>query len=80
MFYLIPNAEVVIVNRGMYRSAPLYERANVHNEAINRKEVYAKIGAGFVKLRPRGHTSNGAKWEQIVGIAYEERALDLVRV
>lgn len=80
MFYRIPDAECVIVNRGIYRNAPLFERAITKGIPNCKAEVYAKIGSGYVKLRPRGHTSTGAKWEQIVGIAYEERAIDLVRV
>lgn len=82
MFYRIPDAEVVIVNRGIYRNAPLYQRAvsSKSGPFPIRGEVYAKIGSGYVKLRPRGHTSNGAKWEQIVGIYYDEGPLVLERV
>ena len=53
-FTIIPEAQAVIVVRGVYRQVPLFERGG---------KIYAKIGNGFVRLMQGGGMSTPAgKW------------------
>jgi len=73
LFHLIPDVQVVLRNRGVYRQAKLYHR---------RRAVYAGWGSGFIKLLPSGNTSvpNACydklpEHDQIVPHAFEIRYL-----
>jgi len=66
-FSEIPEGQAIICRRGAYRQTPLFTRAG---------KIYAKYGAGFVRLHQRGGTSEPiVRWYQIdVGEAnYSER-------
>lgn len=68
------DGAAIVRNRGVYRSCDLYE---MHSS----QSLFAKVGSGFIKLNPRGHTSSpSAKWDQIVGCAFHQDALNLWRV
>jgi hypothetical protein len=53
-FTPIPEAQAIILTKGMYRQVPLFTRGG---------KVYAKIGTGFARLMQGGGTSSPAsKW------------------
>lgn len=54
MFHEIPEAQAILVSSGTYRQVALYRRG---------EGVYAKSGAGFIRLFPMGGTSTPAtRW------------------
>lgn len=53
-FTPIPEAQAVVLSRGVYRQVPLFTRGG---------KVYAKIGTGFVRLMQGGAMSTPVgKW------------------
>lgn len=48
-FHLIEEGAVILFSRGVYRQAKVYRRG---------RDVYAALGAGFIKLGPHAGTSN----------------------
>lgn len=56
-FTAIPEAQAVIHSKGVYRQVPLYQRAT---------RIYAKSGAGYVRLMQGGATSAAnIRWADI---------------
>lgn len=66
MFQKLDDAHVVLRSQGVYRPAPLY----AHNGFL-----YAKFGAGYVKMSKHGATSKAAvTWDDLYAdftIAYD---------
>ena len=55
-FSSIDEGQAIVMSKGSYRQVPLYERGG---------RVYAKYGAGFVRLNKGGSTSNLAvRWSE----------------
>lgn len=53
----IPEGQAIIHSKGVYRQVPLYERGG---------RIYAKHGAGFVRLSQGGATSApNVRWAEI---------------
>lgn len=56
-FTIIPEAQGIIHQRGVYRQVPLYERAG---------RIHARIGSGYVRLSQGGSTSApNVRWAEI---------------
>ena len=56
-FSIIPEGQAIVHQRGVYRQVPIYERDG---------KVYAKYGAGFVRLIQGGSTSAiNIRWAEI---------------
>jgi hypothetical protein len=56
-FTVVPDAQAIVHARGVYRQVPLYLRG---------QKLYAKYGAGFVRLSQGGSTSApNVKWSEI---------------
>ena len=67
LFTIIPDAQVVLRSKGIFKQAALYSREG---------RLYAKWGSGFIGLR---HTGSGTTvphvlWEHIEGVAYTVEA------
>lgn len=54
LFYIVPDAFIVLRRKGVYRQAQIYHRAG---------RVYAKFGGGFVRLMREGTTVPDLMWE-----------------
>lgn len=53
----IPEGQAIINSRGVYRQVPIYERGG---------KIYAKYGAGFVRLSQGGATSSpSVRWAEL---------------
>ena len=50
-FTAIPDGHAIIYSRGVYRQAPLFARGD---------QVYAKVGAGYIRLMQNGVTTSPA--------------------
>lgn len=60
MFTKIPEAKIIVRNKGNYRELELY---------TFRDEVYAKIGAAYMKIMYGNITSNASyRWVEMSGI------------
>lgn len=58
-FHVIDDGAAILRARGVYRQAKIYRRG---------PDVFAGWGAGFIKLGPRGGTSNpNVSWIDIEG-------------
>ncbi|MGB1216148.1 MAG: hypothetical protein ACPG4X_22500 [Pikeienuella sp.] len=56
-FSAIPEGQAIVHSRGVYRQVAIYERAG---------RVYARYGAGYVKLSQGGSTSHpNVRWAEI---------------
>lgn len=57
LFTIIPEGQAIVLSGGVYRQVPIYARAG---------HVYAKHGAGFVRLMRGGGTSHvNIKWLEL---------------
>lgn len=56
MFHQIPDSAVVLRSKGVFKQAQCYE----HNGGI-----YAKNGAGFIKLMKHGTSVPNVLWDEI---------------
>lgn len=48
LFHEIPDAQVILRTKGVFRQAKVFRRG---------RDVFAGLGAGFIRLHPRGGTS-----------------------
>lgn len=56
-FTAIPEGQAITYAKGVYRQVPIYERKSA---------IYARQGAGFVRLNAGGGTSNpNIRWAEI---------------
>ncbi|QKV20269.1 hypothetical protein [Oricola thermophila] len=63
LFTVIPDARVIVSEKGVYRQVPLYQRAG---------GLYAEHRSGFARLIVGGSTSVPAmRWEEVVGVELE---------
>lgn len=63
MFTQIPDAYAILVSRGIYRQAAVFERGT---------RLYARYGSGFILLRRNGGTSvTTIMWDELIGWAGE---------
>lgn len=63
-FEPVEDASVILISRGVYRKVSLYTFDDL---------LYARVGAGFIKLKPNGLTSASLyKWTITHGVHFEE--------
>ena len=66
LFKIVENSKVVLKRKGTYMQVDTYERDGV---------LFARVGAGFVGLRPRGGTTSpDLLWDEIDNCTYVENA------
>lgn len=72
LFTVIEGAQAILIQKGVWRQVPLYERAG---------RIFAKWGQGYISLRKDGVTTGpSVRWEAIdidhvfnpVGIMYRD--------